>query len=179
MSKEVQESNLQQQLQEVEQRRHDFMPEHQIVQNISQRYKTCMIKEELCAMRSDFGSCRTKLISTKWSIRGCSRIRKKERQCFASGGLLHGDDGGTVLRQRSRSCRGLSSMPCARCSSRNSRPFPFLRRCQEKEEEEGIVRTNKTRQSQSAVRAGDQYIEAVSNVCDWTAWRRIRRGTRS
>ena len=35
-------------------------------------------------------------------------------------------------------------MLCARCSSRNSRLIPLLRRCQEKEEEEGIVSTNKS-----------------------------------
>ena len=47
LSKEVQESlksNLQQQLQEVEQRRHDLMPEHQKVQKISQKIQNIQDK---------------------------------------------------------------------------------------------------------------------------------------
>ena len=43
------ESNLQQQLQEVEQRRHDLMPEHQKVQKRSQNTKTSWTKEEICS----------------------------------------------------------------------------------------------------------------------------------
>ena len=46
--------------------------------------------------------------------------------------------------------RGLSSMICATFSSRNSRPQHLWRRCQEKEEEEGTVRTNKSK-AKSAV----------------------------
>ena len=49
--KEFQESlksNLQPQLQEVEPRRHDLMPDNQKVQKRSQKYKTSRIKEEFC-----------------------------------------------------------------------------------------------------------------------------------
>ena len=41
--------------------------------------------------------------------------------------------------------RGLSSMLCAKFSSRSSRPQPLWRRCHEKEEEAGMVRTNMSR----------------------------------
>ena len=107
LAKEVQESlksNLQQQLQEMEQRRRNLMPEHQKVQKISQKYKAFRTKEEMCkkkvlqhkrrcggserklvAMRSDFGSCRTKSIRTQWLMqkwqqnsRGCRQEKKKK-----------------------------------------------------------------------------------------------------
>ena len=41
--------------------------------------------------------------------------------------------------------RGLSSLPRVRCSSRNSRPFPLQRRCQDDKNEEGKVKTNKSK----------------------------------
>ena len=122
--KEFQESlksNLQQQPQEVEQRRHDLMPEYQQVpkrppniqsiqgkrRNIQKR-KCCSARGD-AEDRNDFGSYRTKSTRTKWPIqkwrqrfRVC-RQKKKRHQRFPSGGLLHGDDSGTVLRYGSRS----------------------------------------------------------------------------
>ena len=44
-------SNLQQQLQEVEQRRHDFMPEHQKVQRISQKIRNIQDEKKKFAER--------------------------------------------------------------------------------------------------------------------------------
>ena len=61
------------------------MPEHQKVQKRSQKTKQFRTKEEICAMRSDFGSCRTKSIRTKWlmqkwrqNFRVCRQEKKEE-----------------------------------------------------------------------------------------------------
>ena len=94
--KEVQDSlksNLQQQLQEVEQRRHDLMPERQKAQKRSQNIqsiqdkrrnlqKECTaaeeemrnIREKSIGKRSVFGSCQTNSIRTEWQMRKWKQI---------------------------------------------------------------------------------------------------------
>ena len=103
--------SLQQELQEVEKRRHGLMPEHQKVQKKSKRYTASMTKEGTCrkkmqqhkkrcgrserktvAMRSVFGSCRTKSIRTKWRMQKMAaelrtptgRRREERQQCLAN-----------------------------------------------------------------------------------------------
>ena len=64
VSKEVHD-NLQQQLQDVEQRRHDLMPEHQKAQKISQKYEASKTKEEIC--RKIAPQQKKRCGSSKWS----------------------------------------------------------------------------------------------------------------
>ena len=91
VSKEVQDSlknDLQQHLQEVEQRRDDLMPEHQKVQKRSQKMQNIQDKRRNVkkdSMRSALDSCRTKSIRTKWpmqtwqqSFRDCRHVEKEE-----------------------------------------------------------------------------------------------------
>ena len=174
LSKEVQESpesNLLRQLQEVEQRRHDLMSEHQKVQKISQNMQSIQDKRrknekkvlqhkrrcgrserKLTATRSDFGSRRTKSIGTEWSMqkwqhnfRDCRQEKKEEAAMLRKRWIVAWRRGWNRSSLWEQIRRGLSSMLCARCSSRNSRCIPLLRRWQEKEEEEGIVRTNRSK----------------------------------
>ena len=73
--KESLKSNLQQQPQEVEQRRHDLMPEHQKVQKRSRKTRGGP-ERKLIEMMSDFGSYRT--TSWKQNFRGCRQEKKEE-----------------------------------------------------------------------------------------------------
>ena len=100
VSKEVQDSlknDLQQQLREVEQRRHDLMPEHQRAQKRSQMIQSIQdkrrnqqkestaaqeemwkIREASLEMRSVFDSCRTRSVRTKWPMQ---KWQKNFRDC--------------------------------------------------------------------------------------------------
>ena len=86
MPKEFQEnleSNLQQQLQEVEQRRHDLMPEHQKVQKIQAvQDKRRNRQEEIFAADEEMRKLQEELKQRE--ERG--RRRKKRQQCLRSGG---------------------------------------------------------------------------------------------
>ena len=62
-------SNVQQQLQEVEQRRHDLMPEHQKVQKRSQKN----------ASRTEEEICRKTVPEQKWRCGSCKRSLSKRR----------------------------------------------------------------------------------------------------
>ena len=104
VSKEVQDSlnnDLQQQLQEVEKRRHVFVPEHQRVQKDHKRYKASRIKEGICKKnaRQPKRRCgkserklRTMWQMRKWkqNFRDC-KLEKKEEVAL-------GDDVGADFR---------------------------------------------------------------------------------
>ena len=118
LPKEVQESlkSKQQQLQEVEQRRHDLMPENLKVQKNHKRYKSIQDKrrhmqKESAAAQEEMRKIREELDRNEERFRQlsakadknkmvdadmASEPQGKRQQCF--GGLVHGDDGGTVLR---------------------------------------------------------------------------------
>ena len=94
-------------------------------------------ERKLIATRSAFGGCRTKSTGTEWSLqkwqhnfRGCRQEKKEEA---------------AMLRKRWivawRRWWNSSSL-WEQCKFDAT---PLLRRCQEKEEEEGIVRTNKSK----------------------------------
>ena len=102
------------------------MPEHQKAQKRSQKCKAFRIKEEpckkrkCCSQRGEMRRIREEIdrieerfrqfsdkvdknkmadAETAAELQGVAgRIRKKRQQRFPSGGLLNGDDGGTVFR---------------------------------------------------------------------------------
>ena len=173
MPKEFQEnlkSNLQEELQEVEQRRHDLMPVHQKVQKRSHKIQS--IQDNMRNMQKENVSAEEEIRKLRENVkhkeeRIFSLSDKVERNKMADAEMaaeLQGLQAGqereaAMLRKRwiaawrrwwNRSSlrdqirQGLISMLCAKFSSRNSRPQPLRRRCQEKEGE-GIVRTDKSK----------------------------------
>ena len=171
--KEMQEcikESLQHQLQDVEKRRNDPMPEHQKVQKRSKRYKAPRTKEEHCKKKSTAQKrkcvtsertligknnaslcCRTKSIK-KWQMRKWKqnfrecKLEKKEEVAMHRKWLIAAWRrwwNRFSLWERTR--RGLSSMPCVKYSSRDSRPSPLPRRRQEKKKEEETLKMNKSK----------------------------------
>ena len=157
--KEAQDSlknDLQQRLQEVEQRRHDLLPETGGSEKITKdkkhpgqkkkdakKRKCCSTRgdAEEIAMRSDFGSCWIKSTRTKWlmqksqqNFRGCWQEKKEEAAMLRKRWIVVWRRWWNTSSLWEQIRRGLSSLLCARCSSRNSKLIRFLRKCQEKEE---------------------------------------------
>ena len=130
LSKEVQErlkSNLQQQLQEVEQRRCDLMPEHQKVQKRLQKIQSIQdrrrnLQKESAAAQEEMRKIREEKDRSEERFRKLSDKVDKNKMVDAEvaaelqglqageerrgSGLLLGDDVGTVFRYGSESSRG-------------------------------------------------------------------------
>ena len=142
-------------------KKNDLMPEHQKVQKRTQKIQSLkdkrknLQKERLAAKRrsgrrrSVTFSYRTKSISISRNggraFRDC-RLEKKEEVVMHRKRLV------AVWRRWwnrfspwERIRRGLSSMPCVKYSSEDSRPSPLPRICQGEKKEGELVKTNKSK----------------------------------
>ena len=152
---EVQENlknDLQQQLQDVEQRRHDLMPEHQKVQNRSQKTHSIQDKrknmqkgnaaaqEETLKIREDSNGERFRQLSDKVDRNKMPDAEMAaELQRLQAGEERRGSNASQHVIVAGRPSwnsasfwewirQGQSSICCARCSSRNSMPVSLLRK---------------------------------------------------
>ena len=121
-AKEMQENlmeSMQHQLQEVEKRRNDLMPEHKNLQKMAQKIQRKNYRKKAWRQEKKCGKSEKKLSGRKSASHSCrksrqkhdgrcgngsraSRIagwrRKKWKQCIDSGGRLFGNDGRTDCR---------------------------------------------------------------------------------
>ena len=136
----------------------------------TKRYKTFRIEEEICrkkVLQEEMRKIREEIDQNEERFRQLSdKVDKNKMDDAEMAAELQGcrqekEEEAAMLRKRwivvwrqwwisfslwERTRRGLSSMRCVKYySSRDSRPRFLPRRCQEKEEEEGRVKTNKNK----------------------------------